>query len=189
MDMDKKNNGKKTRMGRWKGSKVVEGGSTKRKEGFGYGLMVGIIILCVATIIFIKFYELGIGLIVAVDAGILGVCVFVGAVNGILSENEERHLNCIKTVDSLVAEIHKLYNDSTAENNIKISEVKPHYMPDGVSDRILINRENYNIVITKLDNTYNEIRNLEDVMRKSILDNMRESFEYWENEKQYIDIK
>ena len=35
--------------------------------------MVGIIILCIATIIFIKFYELGIGLIVAVDAGILGV--------------------------------------------------------------------------------------------------------------------
>ena len=33
--MDSKNNGTKTRMGRWKGSKVVESGSTKRKEGFG----------------------------------------------------------------------------------------------------------------------------------------------------------
>ena len=88
-----------------------------------------------------------------------------------------------------MAEIHKLYNDGTMDNNIKISEVKQHYMPDGVNDSILINRENYNVVITKLDNTYNEIRNIEDVMRKSILDNMREPFEYWENEKRYIDIK
>lgn len=62
-------------------------------------------------------------------------------------------------------------------------------MPDGVNDSILINWENYNAIITKLNNTYIEIRYVEDVMRKSILDNMRESFEYWENEKRYIDIK
>lgn len=161
-------------------------------KGFKHGLIVGIILSVIATIIIIKFYRFGIWLGV-LYAGILFVCGIIGAVNSIVNENEERHRNCKNTVDRLANVIHKSYEDSTVEsksmNDIKISAVILHYMPDGVSDSILINWENYNVIITKLNNTYNEIRNLEDVMRKSILDNMRESFEYWENEKQYIDIK
>ena len=161
-------------------------------KGFKHGLIVGIILSVIATIIIIKFYRFGIWLGV-LYAGILFVCGIIGAVNSIVNENEERHRNCKNTVDRLANVIHKSYEDSTVEsksmNDIKISAVILHYMPDGVSDSILINWENYNVIITKLNNTYNEIRNLEDVMRKSILDNMRESFEYWENEKRYIDIK
>ena len=161
-------------------------------KGFKHGLIVGIILSVIATIIIIKFYRFGIWLGV-LYAGILFVCGIIGAVNSIVNENEERHRNCKNTVDRLANVIHKSYEDSTVEsksmNDIKISAVILHYMPDGVSDSILINWENYNVIITKLNNTYNEIRNLEDVMRKSILDNMRESFGYWENEKRYIDIK
>lgn len=121
------------------------------------------------------------------------MCGIIGAVNSIVNENEERHRNCKNTVDRLANIIHKSYEDSTVEsksmNDIKISTVKLHYMPDGVNDSSLINWENYNAIITKLNNTYIEIRIVEDVMRQSILDNMIESFEYWENAKHYIDIK
>ena len=161
-------------------------------KGFKCGLIVGIILSVIATIIITKFYRFDIWLVV-LYAGILFVCGIIGAVNSIVNENEERHRNCKNTVDRLANVIHKSYEDSTVEsksmNDIKISTVKLHYMSDGVNDSILINWENYNAIITKLNNTYIEIRNLEDVMRKSILDNMRESFEYWENEKRYIDIK
>lgn len=161
-------------------------------KGFKRGLIAGIILSVVATIIIIKFYRFDIWSVV-LYVGILFVCGIIGAVNGIVNENEERHTNCKIKVDRLANVIHKSYDDSTVEsksmNDIKISAVKLHYMPDGVNASILINWENYNAIITKLNNTYIEIRYVEDVMRKSILDNMRESFEYWENEKRYIDIK
>lgn len=161
-------------------------------KGFKRGLIAGIILSVVATIIIIKFYRFDIWSVV-LYAGILFVCGIIGAVNSIVNENEERHRNCKNTVDRLANIIHKSYEDSTVEsksmNDIKISTVKLHYMPDGVNDSILINWENYNAIITKLNNTYIEIRIVEDVMRQSILDNMRESFEYWENEKRYVDIK
>ena len=161
-------------------------------KGFKRGLIAGIILSVVATIIIIKFYRFDIWSVV-LYVGILFVCGIIGAVNGIVNENEERHTNCKIKVDRLANVIHKSYDDSTVEstrvNGIKILAVKLHCMLDGVNDSILINQENYNVIITKLNNTYNEIRNIEDVMRKSILDNMRESFEYWENEKRYIDIK
>lgn len=185
--MDSKSNGIKPAWvdGKAVDSKVVESGSTKRKNGFGYGLMVGMIGGIPITIVITISCGFCIWSVVAF-LGMLCVGVLVGGSLG-------RYLNCKNIVDRLEKVIHKSYDDDVVEsarvNGIKILAVKLHCMLDGVNDSILINRENYNVIITKLNNTYNEIRNIEDVMRKSILDNMRESFEYWENEKRYIDIK
>lgn len=66
-------------------------------KGFKRGLIAGIILSVVATIIIIKFYRFDIWSVV-LYVGILFVCGIIGAVNGIVNENEERHTKDRKSV-------------------------------------------------------------------------------------------